>query len=109
VPEVRTLLDGLRQKAGFYLSQPVYDHALDLAGESPPGDAAGRRRRALKRPADIGGSRSRPALRQRPSSLDRLAPDSAVGLPRPARRSRGRRYGTGADHAPRRAGWRPVS
>jgi predicted nucleic acid-binding protein len=34
VPEVRTLLDGLRQKAGFYLSQPVYDHALDVAGES---------------------------------------------------------------------------
>ena len=24
-------------KAGFYLSQPVYDHALYLAGESPSG------------------------------------------------------------------------
>ena len=43
VPEVRTLLDGLRQKAGFYLSQPVYDdHALGLAGETQPADTAER-------------------------------------------------------------------
>lgn len=34
VDQVRPLLDGLRQKAGFYLSEPVYDHALEVAGES---------------------------------------------------------------------------
>ena len=33
VTEVRTQLDALRQKGGFYLSQPVYQHALHLAGE----------------------------------------------------------------------------
>jgi predicted nucleic acid-binding protein len=30
---VRPLLDALRQTAGFYLSTPVYKHALSLAGE----------------------------------------------------------------------------
>jgi predicted nucleic acid-binding protein len=30
---VRPFLDGLRQTAGFYLSSPVYEHALSLAGE----------------------------------------------------------------------------
>ncbi|MBK8050067.1 MAG: DUF3368 domain-containing protein [Anaerolineales bacterium] len=33
VPAVRPLLDDLRQLAGFYLSESVYNHALDLAGE----------------------------------------------------------------------------
>ena len=35
VVEVRTLLDMLRQQAGFYLSDAVYLHALELAGEYP--------------------------------------------------------------------------
>ena len=30
---VRPHLDNLRKQAGFYLSQPVYEHALQLAGE----------------------------------------------------------------------------
>jgi len=34
VTEVRPHLDALRQVAGFYLSEPVYWHALALAGES---------------------------------------------------------------------------
>ena len=33
IPEVRPHLDALRQQAGFYLSGPVYQHALRLAGE----------------------------------------------------------------------------
>ena len=33
VVEVRPHLDALRRQAGFYLSQPVYDHALQLAHE----------------------------------------------------------------------------
>ena len=33
IDAVRPLLDGLRQTAGFYLSSPVYKHALSLAGE----------------------------------------------------------------------------
>lgn len=33
ITEVRSQLDALRQQAGFYLSQPVYQHALWLAGE----------------------------------------------------------------------------
>jgi len=33
VPAVQPLLDGLRHQAGFYLSQPVFEHALELAGE----------------------------------------------------------------------------
>jgi predicted nucleic acid-binding protein len=31
--EVRPHLDNLRNQAGFYLSQLVYEHALQLAGE----------------------------------------------------------------------------
>lgn len=31
---IRPLLDGLRQTAGFYLSESLYQHALTLAGES---------------------------------------------------------------------------
>jgi len=31
---VRPHLDGLRQTAGFYLSESLYRHALALAGES---------------------------------------------------------------------------
>jgi len=34
LPAIRPYLDALRQKAGFFLSQPVYDAALSLAGES---------------------------------------------------------------------------
>jgi len=30
---VRSRLDALRQRAGFYLSESVYQHALALAGE----------------------------------------------------------------------------
>lgn len=33
IDAVRPLLDALRQTAGFYLSTPVYEHALSLAGE----------------------------------------------------------------------------
>ncbi len=33
VDQVRPLLDALRREAGFFLSDPVYYHALDLAGE----------------------------------------------------------------------------
>jgi uncharacterized protein len=33
VAEVRPLLEALRQQAGFYLSEPVYQHALKLADE----------------------------------------------------------------------------
>lgn len=31
--QIRPLLDDLRQKAGFYLSQSIYHHALNLANE----------------------------------------------------------------------------
>jgi hypothetical protein len=31
---IRPLLDGLRQTAGFYLSESLYQHALTLAGET---------------------------------------------------------------------------
>lgn len=34
---IRPLLDGLRQQAGFYLSEAVYQLALSLAGEKQPG------------------------------------------------------------------------
>jgi len=34
VGAIRPFLDGLRQTAGFYLSDSVYQHALSLAGES---------------------------------------------------------------------------
>jgi predicted nucleic acid-binding protein len=34
VSAIRPLLDGLRQTAGFYLSESLYQHALTLAGES---------------------------------------------------------------------------
>ena len=34
VEEVRPQLDTLRQSAGFYLSESLYQHALNLAGES---------------------------------------------------------------------------
>jgi len=34
IDKVRPLLDGLRQAAGFYLSESLYQHALVLAGES---------------------------------------------------------------------------
>ena len=34
LPAIRPHLDALRQKAGFYLSEPVYHAALSLAGES---------------------------------------------------------------------------
>ena len=34
LPAIRPHLDALRQKAGFYLSEPVYEAALSLAGES---------------------------------------------------------------------------
>lgn len=33
IAELRCYLNALRQQAGFYLSEPVYHHALDLAGE----------------------------------------------------------------------------
>lgn len=33
IREVRPLLEALRQQAGFYLAQSVFDHALVLAGE----------------------------------------------------------------------------
>ncbi|MFN8490958.1 MAG: DUF3368 domain-containing protein [Caldilineaceae bacterium] len=33
IQEVRPLLEALRQQAGFYLAQPVFEHALVLAGE----------------------------------------------------------------------------
>lgn len=33
ISEVRPLLDALRWQAGFYLSEPVYRHALVLSGE----------------------------------------------------------------------------
>jgi predicted nucleic acid-binding protein len=33
ITEVRPLLDALRWQAGFYLSEPVYRHALALSGE----------------------------------------------------------------------------
>jgi predicted nucleic acid-binding protein len=34
IPTVRPHLNALRQTAGFYLSNAVYQHALVLAGES---------------------------------------------------------------------------
>lgn len=34
VGAIRPLLDGLRQTAGFYLSESLYEHALTLADES---------------------------------------------------------------------------
>ncbi len=33
---LRPPLDNLRQTAGFYVSEPLYQHALTLAGESTP-------------------------------------------------------------------------
>jgi uncharacterized protein len=33
VPAIQPLLDNLRQQAGFYLSQPLFEHAMELAGE----------------------------------------------------------------------------
>jgi hypothetical protein len=36
ISAVRPLLDGLRQSAGFYLSEPLYQHVLTLADESDP-------------------------------------------------------------------------
>jgi hypothetical protein len=33
IAEVRPLLEALRQQAGFYLGEPVYQHTLKLAGE----------------------------------------------------------------------------
>lgn len=33
VPALRPLLETLQQQAGFYLSQPLVAHALQLAGE----------------------------------------------------------------------------
>ena len=33
IDRIQPELDALRQKAGFYLSQEVYDSALKLAGE----------------------------------------------------------------------------
>jgi predicted nucleic acid-binding protein len=33
IDEVRSHLDALRQQAGFYLSEAVYQHALSLTGE----------------------------------------------------------------------------
>jgi hypothetical protein len=33
IAKVRPLLDGLRQEAGFYLDEPLYQHALKLANE----------------------------------------------------------------------------
>lgn len=33
IAEVRAYLDALRQQAGFYLSDAVYQHALNLADE----------------------------------------------------------------------------
>ncbi len=33
IAEVRSHLDALRQQAGFYLHEAVYQHALQLAGE----------------------------------------------------------------------------
>ncbi len=34
ISAIRPLLDGLRQTAGFYLGESLYQHALTLAGES---------------------------------------------------------------------------
>lgn len=33
IPAVRPLLENLQRQAGFYLSQSVFEHALELAGE----------------------------------------------------------------------------
>lgn len=35
IPQIKPLLDDLQQKAGFYLSNPLRNHALMLAGEKP--------------------------------------------------------------------------
>lgn len=35
---VRPYMDALRQKAGFYLSESVYQHVLRLANETHAGD-----------------------------------------------------------------------
>jgi hypothetical protein len=39
IPVIRRYLDALRQQAGFYLSDSLYDYALSLAGENNPDEA----------------------------------------------------------------------